>query len=150
MAESSCRFQICSPKLGVQVSVYPVESWRSNCESYDSEVTTIHATVDGPWPGMRLALLFILPSCFILFLVPWSFVLSFVFPFLEFSVAGWRSVNLALPFPNHENGDFWILMREISEFLWERFPEYWKDKSALDKTFNSSKSRNLKKALEST
>jgi hypothetical protein len=30
---------------------------------------------------------------------------------------------------------------EISEFLWERFPEYWEDKSALDKTFNSSKSR---------
>jgi hypothetical protein len=117
MAESSCCFQICSPKLGMQVSVYPVESWWSKCESYDSEVTTIHATVDGPWPGVKLALLFILPSCSILFFVPCSFVLSFVFPFLEFSVAGWRNVNLALPFLNHENGDFWILMREISWVL---------------------------------
>jgi hypothetical protein len=48
------------------------------------------------------------------FFVFWSFVLCFVFPSLEFSVAGWRSVNLTLPFLNHENGDFSILMRDIS------------------------------------
>jgi len=48
------------------------------------------------------------------FFVFWSCVLCFVFPSLEFSVAGWRSVNLTLPFLNHENGDFSILMRDIS------------------------------------
>jgi hypothetical protein len=43
-----------------------------------------------------------------------------------------------------------MMRMEISEFLQERFPEYWEDKSALDKTFYSSKSRNWRKALEST
>jgi hypothetical protein len=50
---------------------------------------------------------------FILFFISWSFVLCFVFPSLEFSVAGWRRVNLTLPFLNYENGDFSILMRDI-------------------------------------
>jgi hypothetical protein len=47
------------------------------------------------------------------FFVSWSFFLCFVFHSLEFSVAGWRSVNLALLFLNCENGDFSILMRDI-------------------------------------
>jgi hypothetical protein len=40
-------------------------------------------------------------------------LLCFVFPSLEFSVAGWRSANLTLPFLNYENGDFSIHMRDI-------------------------------------
>jgi hypothetical protein len=60
--------------------------------------------------SLQSILLFILLSCFF---VSWSFVLCFAFPAFEFSVAGWRSVNLALPFLNHENGDFLILMRDI-------------------------------------
>jgi hypothetical protein len=47
------------------------------------------------------------------FFVSWSFFLCFVFHSLEFSVAGWSSVNLALLFLNCENGDFSILMRDI-------------------------------------
>ncbi len=62
---------------------------------------------------MRLALLFILLSCFILSFVFWFFLPYFVFPSLEFSVAGWRSVNLTLPFLDRGNGDFSILMRDI-------------------------------------
>jgi hypothetical protein len=42
-----------------------------------------------------------------------SIVAFFVFPSLEFSMAGCRSVDLASPFLNHENGDFSILMRDI-------------------------------------
>ncbi len=53
---------------------------------------------------------------FFLFFVSSSFVFCFVFPSLEFSVAGWRSVNLALPFLYHENGDFTILMRDIPSY----------------------------------
>jgi hypothetical protein len=41
-------------------------------------------------------------------------VAFFVFPSLEFSMAAWRSVDLASPFLNHENGDFSILMRDIT------------------------------------
>ncbi len=52
--------------------------------------------------------------CFLVVFVSWSFVLCFAFPSLEFSVAGWRSVNLALLFLNYENWDFSILMRGIS------------------------------------
>ncbi len=51
--------------------------------------------------------------CFHVVFVSWSFVLCFAFLSLEFSVAGWRSVNLALAFLNSENGDFSILMRYI-------------------------------------
>ncbi len=43
--------------------------------------------------GVRLAPLFMLLLCF-LFLVSLSFVLCFIFPSLEFSVVGRRSVNL--------------------------------------------------------
>ncbi len=68
------------------------------------------------WRRVRLALLFILLSGFF-FLVSWSFVLCFFFPSLEYSVAGWRNVNLALPFLNCENGDLSILIRDISFIL---------------------------------
>jgi hypothetical protein len=74
------------------------------------EVSIIHAIVDHPWTGLWLALLFILLLCFICLF----FFFDPLFSVLEFSVAGWRSVNLTLPFLNHENGDFWILMRDIS------------------------------------
>ncbi len=73
----------------------------------------MHATVDSPWTGVRLALLLILLLCFILFFVSWPFLVCFVFPSLEFSLAGYRSVNLTLPFLNCENGDFLVRMRDI-------------------------------------
>ncbi len=46
-------------------------------------------------------------TAFVFYLVfdSWFFVLCFVFPSLEFSVSGRRSVNLAQPFLNHENRD---------------------------------------------
>jgi hypothetical protein len=115
-------------------------SWWSQWESCDSEVTIIHANIDGPWTGVRPALLFILPSCLTLFFGP---------SFSVFSSVLWNSLwlveeVLALLCL------FWIIRMEISEFLWEIYPEYWEDKSAGDKTFNSSKSRNWKKVLEST
>ncbi len=66
---------------------------------------------------MRLALLFILLFSFFFF-VSSSFVLCFVFPSLEFSLAGQRSVNLALHFINREKGDFSILMRDICRQQW--------------------------------
>jgi hypothetical protein len=89
----------------------------------------MHATINGPWTGVRLALLLILLSWFFFYYyfyfyfyrVSWSFVLCFVFPSLEFSVAGWRSVNLTLPFLNRENGDFSILMRDITLYEWSSF-----------------------------
>jgi hypothetical protein len=58
-------------------------------------------------------MLFVLLWCLILFyfgFVSWSFVLCFFVAFLEFSVAGWRSFNLALIFLSFENGDFLIFM----------------------------------------
>ncbi len=55
--------------------------------------------------------------CFHIVFVSWYFVLCFVFPSFEFSVVGWRSVNLALPFLNRENGDFSILMRDIYSWV---------------------------------
>ncbi len=101
MAESSLCFLNCSRnlvhKLAFSLAFTHCREWWSQWESCDREVTIIHATVDDPWTGVRLALLFILLLCFISFFVSWFFVLCFVFPSLEFSVAGWRSVNLALP-----------------------------------------------------
>jgi hypothetical protein len=63
--------------------------------------------------AVHTALVFYIVFCSFLVSVSWSFVLCFDFPSLEFSVACRRSVNLALIFLNHENGDFSILMRDI-------------------------------------
>ncbi len=51
--------------------------------------------------------------CFLVVFVSWSLFSVFVFPSLEFPVSGWGSVNLTLPFLNHENGDFLILTRDL-------------------------------------
>jgi hypothetical protein len=55
--------------------------------------------------------------CVWFFFVSWSFVLYFFFPSLGFSMVVWRSVNLALPFLNHENVIFLILMKNIYCFV---------------------------------
>ncbi len=89
-------------------------SWWSQWESYDGDVTIIHASIDGPWTDVKLALLFHI--AFVFYLVFLFLILCSLFfcLFLEFSVASWRSVNLTLLFLNRENGDIWILMRDIS------------------------------------
>ncbi len=82
----------------------------------DREVTTIHAAVDGPWTGVRLALLsyccsFFLVFCsfWFLFLGPLSSVLSFLICDYLCLVEG---VLTLLWF-------FLIVRMEISQFLWE-------------------------------
>jgi hypothetical protein len=104
---SNCKLVGDSGCLGLsafQTSKYvrALETLAKLCSNYIS--------ADEWW---RLAPLFILLSCFIYLFVSWSLVLCFVFRSLEFSVAGWRSVNLAVHFLNYENGDFLILMRDI-------------------------------------
>ncbi len=63
------------------------------------------------WSLNRCEIGTIVHTAFMLFLFLGPLFFVFVFPSLEFSVAGWRSFNLALPFLNCENGDFL--------FLWE-------------------------------
>jgi hypothetical protein len=65
----------------------------------------------------NICIVFILVACPCFVFVSWSFVLCFVDPSLEIFVTSW-SVNFALFFLSHKNGDFSILMRDIvSQYL---------------------------------
>ncbi len=75
--ESICTC-VCACVFEVSTQWLTIRSWSSQWESCDREVTSIHATVDGPWTGVRLALLFILLSyCFCFLFLCSLFCLSF-------------------------------------------------------------------------
>jgi len=68
MAESSLCFLICNRNSVHQLVFTPqplptLGSWWSQWRSCDIEITIIHVSVDGPWIGVRLTLLFILQAC---------------------------------------------------------------------------------------